>query len=53
MRPMFVKLFIEPDPDDLLAEEDEKLRRSRRARRNRPGMLVRAAPHNRDRRPRR
>lgn len=34
MHPMFVKLFIETDADDLLAseEEDRKRRQSRRAR---------------------
>ena len=34
MHPMFVKLFIETYPDDLLAEEDRRrqARRSRRAR---------------------
>jgi hypothetical protein len=53
MHPLFVKLFLEPDPEDLLTEEDERLRRSRRARRNRPGMLVRATPYHRDRQPRR
>jgi hypothetical protein len=52
MHPMFVKLFIEPDPGDL-TEEDEKVRRSRRARRDRSRMLVHATPQRRDRQPRR
>jgi hypothetical protein len=52
MHPMFVKLFIEPDPDDPPAE-DEKRHRSRRAARNRSPRLVRATPHRRDRQPRR
>jgi hypothetical protein len=33
MHPMFVKLFIETDEDDLLAYEEDRRRRSRRARR--------------------
>jgi hypothetical protein len=31
MHPMFVKLFIEPDADDLLACEEEQDRKRRRA----------------------
>jgi hypothetical protein len=31
MYPMFVKLFIETDADDLLAEEEVKRRRARRS----------------------
>jgi hypothetical protein len=42
MHPMFVKLFIETDPDDLLAKEDRR-RRARRSRRTRPAMAVRPA----------
>jgi hypothetical protein len=42
MHPMFVKLFIETDPDDLLAEEDRR-RHTRRSRRGRPAMAVRPA----------
>ena len=53
MHPMFVKLFIEPDSGDALTEEDGKLRRPRRARRNRSPMLVRATPRRRDRERRR
>jgi hypothetical protein len=53
MHPMFVKLFVEPDPDDPLTGEDEMLRRSRRARRHRSPMLVRASPYRRERQPRR
>jgi len=48
MHPMFVKLFIETDPDDELAEEDRR-RRARPSRRARPAMAVRPAA--RDRRP--
>jgi hypothetical protein len=34
MHPMFIELFLEPDADDLVAEEDRRrrMRRSRRAR---------------------
>jgi hypothetical protein len=41
MQPMFVTLFPETAPDDLLAEEDE--RRGRRARASRSAMAARAA----------
>jgi hypothetical protein len=44
---MFVTLFLEPDADDLLADEEK--RRSRRARRNRPGMVTRVAASDRGR----
>jgi hypothetical protein len=53
MHPMFVKLFIETDADDLLAEEEAKRRHARRAGRNRPAVLVRAATRDRDLQPRR
>ncbi len=54
MHPMFVKLFIETDGDDLLAEEEAKRRRARRAGRNRPAAVpVRAAARDRDLQPRR
>jgi hypothetical protein len=48
MHPMFVKLFIETDADDLLPEEDRR-RRARRSRRARPAMAVRAAARDRRR----
>ena len=47
MHPMFVKLFIESDADDLLAEEEVKRRRARRFGRNRPAVAVRAAARDR------
>ncbi len=47
MHPMFVKLFIESDADDLLAEEEVKRRRARRSGRNRPAVAVRAAARDR------
>jgi hypothetical protein len=46
MHPMFVKLFIETDTDDLLPEEDRR-RRARRSRRARTAMSVRPATRNR------
>jgi hypothetical protein len=52
MHPMFVKLFIEADADDLLAEEEVKRRRARRSVRNRPAVAVRAAAGDRDPQPR-
>jgi hypothetical protein len=51
MHPMFVKLFIEPDPDDLLAEEDRR-RRARPSRRTRPAVAVRPAARDRQHRSR-
>jgi len=53
MHPTFVKLFIEADADDLLAEEEARRRRARRSRRNRPAVVVRAASRDRNLRPRR
>jgi len=53
MHPMFVKLFIEPDTDGLLADEEDSRRRGRRARRGRSRMVMRVTPAGRDRRPRR
>ena len=53
MHPMFVKLLIETDADDLLAEEEAKRRRARRSQRDRPAVAVRAAPRDRNPRPQR
>ena len=39
MHPMFVKLFIESDADDLSSEDDRR-RRARRSRRARPAMVL-------------
>jgi len=52
MHPMFVKLFIETDADDLLAEQERKRRSARRTRRTRSLVVTRAAVADRDRRPR-
>jgi len=48
MHPMFVKLFLEADADDLLAEEDKR-RHANRARRTRSRMVIRAAACDRER----
>jgi hypothetical protein len=55
MHPMFVKLFIETDADDLdlLAAEETRRRSSRRSRRTRPAMVVKSVPRDRTRMPRR
>ena len=50
MHPMFVKLFIETDADDLPPEEDWR-RRSRRSRRTRSAMVVRSAARGREHAP--
>jgi len=52
MHPMFVKLFIETDADDLLDAEKTRRRSARRYRRNRPAMVVTAAPRRRTSKPR-
>ena len=53
MHPMFVKLFIETDEDDLLVAEEARRRSAGRSRRNRPAMAVKAVPRDRGRRPQR
>ncbi len=53
MHPTFVKLFIETDTDDLLAEEEAKRRRARQSRRNRSAIVVRGASRDQNLRPRR
>jgi hypothetical protein len=52
MHPMFVKLFIETDADDLLDAEKTRRRSARRYRRSRPAMVVTAAPRRRSSKPR-
>ena len=53
MHPLFVKLFIETDADDLLSEEQDRKRRARAARRGRSARArtVAAAHPDRPRRP--
>ena len=53
MHPMFVKLFLEPDADDLLADEEERRRHAKLARRNQSRMTMRVAGRPQDRLPRR
>jgi len=53
MHPMFVKLYLEPDADDLPAEDEARRRTANRARRARSRMVTRTAARDRDRRPRR
>jgi hypothetical protein len=53
MHPMFVKLFIETDADDLLAEEEAKRRHARRTRRTRPAIAVQSVPRDLSYRPQR
>ena len=43
MHPMFVKLFIETDADDLLAYEEDKRRRARRVSNNKSRIVTRIA----------
>jgi hypothetical protein len=47
MHPMFVKLFIETDADDLLAYEEDRRHRSRRARRVQSRTVTRVAVRDR------
>jgi hypothetical protein len=53
MHPMFVKLFLDPDADDLLADDEERRRRAARARHTRSRMTVRVTARAQDRQPRR
>jgi hypothetical protein len=49
MHPLFVTLFIETDADDLLAEEQDRKRRARVARRGRSAPVRRVAAAQPDR----
>jgi hypothetical protein len=51
MHPMFVKLFLENDADDVLAEEKDRRRTANRARRLRSRQATRGIARDRDRRP--
>jgi hypothetical protein len=53
MHPMFVKLFLENDADDLLADEESRRRSAARAKRGRARTAVRVTVRERDRQPRR
>ncbi len=50
MHPMFVKLFLDPDADDLLADEEERRRRVKLARHQRSRMTVRVTARPQDHR---
>jgi hypothetical protein len=49
MHPMFVKLFIETDADDVLTEERDRKRHARAARRGRSAQVARVAAAKPDR----
>jgi hypothetical protein len=49
MHPTFVKLSIELDADDLLADVQDKRRHARSAKRSRSARVMRVAARNRDR----
>jgi hypothetical protein len=51
MHPMFVKLYLENDADDVLAEEEGRRRAANRARRARSRRATRVVARDRDRRP--
>jgi len=51
MHPMFVKLYLEADADELLADEEERQRHASLARRNRSRMTARVTARAQDRRP--
>jgi hypothetical protein len=53
MHPMFVKLFLDPDADDLLADEEDRRRRAKLARHNRSRMTLTVTTRAQDRLPRR
>lgn len=53
MHPMFAKLYLEADPDDLTADEEGKRRTAARSRRVRSRAAARIAARDRDRRPQR
>jgi hypothetical protein len=53
MHPMFVKLFLENDADDLLADEQAKRRSAARAKRSHARTAVRVTVRERDRQQRR
>jgi hypothetical protein len=51
MHPMFVKLFLENDADDVLAEDEDRRRAANRARRSRARQATRVVARDRDSRP--
>ena len=53
MHPMFVKLYLEAEADDLLADEEQRRRSANLARHHRSRTLVRVTARAREGRPRR
>jgi hypothetical protein len=51
MHPMFVKLYLENDADDVLAEEENRRRGANRTRRARSRQATRVVARDRGRRP--
>jgi len=51
MHPMFVKLFLEPDADDLQDAEEARRRSARRARRTRRALVVKSVARDQTRTP--
>ena len=51
MHPMFVKLYLENDADDVLAEEENRRRGANRTRRARSRQATRGVARDRGRRP--
>ena len=51
MHPMFVKLYLENDADEVLAEEENRRRVANRARRARSRQVTRVVARDRGRRP--
>ena len=51
MHPIFVKLYLANDADDVLAEEEDRRRSAHRARRARSRQATRVVARGRDRRP--
>jgi hypothetical protein len=49
MHPMFVKLFLESDADDLQAEEEALRRSARRGRRTRRAIVIKSIARGRTR----
>lgn len=48
MHPMFIKLFMETDADDLAADEQDQ-RRARRAERGKPARVMKTAARDQNR----
>ena len=51
MHPMFVKLYLDNDADDVLAEQEDRRWAASRTRRARARQATRVVARNRDRRP--